>query len=76
MNGLAMFHAEEALRLANARVAELRREAADNRMFAGQTRRSGLRALVAAISAMPRRLMVSEASQPLTPSLNDYPYRP
>jgi len=76
MNGLAVFHAELALLLANESAARHRRRSEHRTTFVARSRWSGVRAIAAAISALPRRLTIADAPESLTPHLSDYPYRP
>ena len=74
MNGLALIQADLALRLANERQAELRRDAALDRLGPRRSRRSAVGAIAAAISAFSSQLAIADDER-LTPALSDYPYR-
>jgi hypothetical protein len=74
MHSLAMIQAEYALRLANERAEEYRRQAELERQW-NRPRRSGLQAIAAAISGLTRRVAAGPADQAVTPTLSDYPYR-
>jgi hypothetical protein len=75
MNGFALFAADQALRLANDRAAELRREA-DLRRLVGRSPRTGLNArIAAAVSSVRAAFTAVERDFTTMPSLMDYPYR-
>jgi ethanolamine utilization microcompartment shell protein EutL len=75
MNVFAMVAADEALRVANARIAELQREASNQRLVARRPRRS-LRAAVRSAFTSFRDAIASVDHGPITtPRLADYPYR-
>ena len=76
MNGLAVFQAELALLLANESAARHQQWSEQRSTFVARSRWSGVRAVAAAISALPSRLTIADAPEPLTPHLSDYPYRP
>jgi hypothetical protein len=74
MNAYAIFAADEALRLATGRVADLRLESTQRRQWSnrGQARRRG--PIGALISSLRDILSVDEA-RPFIPALSDYPFR-
>jgi hypothetical protein len=75
MNAYAMFMADESLRLANERIADFRREAANDRLA---RRRVGTLAstLAAKVHAFVTALRVVDPLAPRTyPHIADYPYR-
>ena len=76
MTPYAMIAADEALRVANARIAELQREAANQRL-AGvrRPRRSLADAVRSAISSVRAAVATIDAAPMTTPRLVDYPYR-
>jgi hypothetical protein len=73
MHPVLLIHADEALRLANARIAGLHEEARRSRQRPARPSRpsGGLRAMVANLTATIRVVDVA----PL-PRLSEYPYRP
>jgi hypothetical protein len=74
MNGLAYIQADTALRLANDRAAELRRQVELERQVTRRSSRSPLGAIAEAISVFSRQLAIADDER-LTPALNNYPYR-
>jgi hypothetical protein len=76
MNAYTMVAADEALRVANARMAELQLEARNQRL-AGvrRPRRTFGDALRAAISSLRAAIATIDVAAPTVPRLADYPYR-
>jgi hypothetical protein len=76
MTAFAMVAADEALRVANARIAELQLEAANQRL-AGvhRPRRRLADAVRSALSSLSSALVSIDAAGPVLPRLADYPYR-
>ena len=76
MTAFAMVAANEALRVANARIAELQLEAANQRL-AGvhRPRRTLAGAVRSALSSLRTALVSIDAAAPVLPRLADYPYR-
>jgi hypothetical protein len=76
MTAFAMVAADEALRVANARIAELRLEAANERL-AGvrRPRRTLAGAVRSTLSSLRTALASIDAAAPVLPRLADYPYR-
>jgi hypothetical protein len=74
MNALAMFAADEALRLANQRLDGYRQESANDRLAAGAPLRNPFRAIVSAVSSLRAALSAVDTDDSL-PNLIDYPYR-
>jgi hypothetical protein len=76
MTAFAMVAADEALRVANARIAELQLEAANQRL-AGvhRPRRTLAGAVRSALSSLRNAFVSIEAAAPVLPRLADYPYR-
>jgi hypothetical protein len=76
MTAFAMVAADEALRVANARIAELQLEAANQRL-AGvrRPRRTLAGAVRSALSSLRTAFVSIEAAAPVLPRLADYPYR-
>jgi hypothetical protein len=75
MYGLAFIQADIALRLANERAAELRQQAANERLAERGPRFRWLREIVGAVSSLPNALTVIDDDRLVTPHLSDYPYR-
>jgi hypothetical protein len=75
MNGYAMITADQALRLANERIAELRREARDERLAADLPRHSLAAAVRSAFSSFRAAVARVDHAALATPRLADYPYR-
>jgi hypothetical protein len=76
MNAIAMLTAEQALRLANERAEEFRREAQHNRIVAARPRRSILGSLAAAVTSLRASLTAIDPDLgPGLPTLKDYPSR-
>ena len=76
MTAFAMVAAHEALRVANARIAELQLEAANQRL-AGvhRSRRTLAGAVRSAFSSLRTALVSIDAAGPVQPRLADYPFR-
>jgi len=75
MNGYAMFRADQSLRLANERLADFRREAANDRL-ARPARPTVVGSIAARISLFVAALRVVDSVAPRTlPHIADYPYR-
>ena len=75
MNGFAIFGADEALRMANDRMRELRRES-DVRRLIGRNHGAGLRArIAAAVSSFEAAFTSVDRDFTTLPSLSEYPYR-
>jgi len=75
MNAYALFAADEALRLANRRVAELRIESARHQVAAGdRSSRRRWGPIRAAMSTL-RTVLSADDLKPVLPTLTDYPYR-
>lgn len=76
MNVFAMVAADEALRVANARIAELQLEA-HNQRLAGhrRPRRTILGAARSALSSLWAAFATIDEAAPTLPRLADYPYR-
>jgi hypothetical protein len=76
MNAYAMFAADEALRVANQRLAELRRETRNQRLAAATSPRSSFaEAVGSALGSVRSALAPIDNHAPATPALADYPYR-
>jgi hypothetical protein len=77
MTAFAMYAADEALRVANQRLAELRRESENQRLVAGRRRphRLLLDTVRAALSSLRSGLKAVDGAPLATPRLADYPYR-
>jgi hypothetical protein len=76
MTVFAMVAADEALRLANARIAELQIEAANRRLARVRRPRHTLAGAVrSALSSLRTPLVSIDAAAPVLPRLADYPYR-
>jgi hypothetical protein len=76
MNAYAMFAVDEALRVANARIAELQLEARNQRLAGvGRPRRSLADAVRSAFSSVRAAFATIDAAPTATPRLADYPYR-
>jgi hypothetical protein len=77
MTAFAMYAADEALRVANERLAELRRESENQRLVTGRRRphRMFLGTVRAALSSLRPRLEAVDGAALATPRLADYPYR-
>jgi len=76
MTAFAMVAADEALRVANARIAELQLEAANQRLAAvHRPRRTLAGAVRSALSSLRTVLVSIDAAGPVLPRLADYPYR-
>ena len=77
MNAYAFLAADEALRVANQRIAELQREARDERLAqASRPRRSIATTIRTALSTMRDAIPSFDPAPPALPRLADYPYRP
>jgi hypothetical protein len=74
MNAYAIFAADEALRLASGRVADLRLESTQRRLWSSRERTGGRGAVGALISSLRDVLSVDDA-KPFIPALSDYPFR-
>ena len=76
MNAYAMFAADEALRVANQRLAELRQESRNSRLgIADRPRRSARKAVALLISSISGAIAAADEMKPAVPRLADYPYR-
>ena len=76
MTAFAMVAAHEALRVANARIAELQLEAANQRLAGVRRPGRTLSATVrSALSSLRTALVSIDAASPVLPRLADYPYR-
>ena len=76
MTAFAMVAADEALRVANARIAELQLEAANQRLAAvHRPRRTLAGAVRSALSSLRTAVVSIDAAGPVLPRLADYPYR-
>jgi hypothetical protein len=76
MTAYAMFTADEALRVANARIAQLQLEAANQRLArVSRPRRTLAGALRSALSSLRPALGSIDGAAPVLPRLADYPYR-
>ena len=75
MTAFAMVAADEALRVANARIAELQLEAANQRLAGVHPRRTLAGAVRSALSSLRTAFVSIDASGPVLPRLADYPYR-
>jgi hypothetical protein len=75
MNALAMVQADLALSLANQRAAELRRQAANERLAERRPRFGWLREIAGTVSSLPDALAVVDGDRLVAPHLSDYPYR-
>jgi hypothetical protein len=76
MTPFAMYAADEALRVANARIAELQHEAANERLAGIRRPRRPLGATVrSAISSVRTAFAAIDAAPVTTPRLADYPSR-
>ena len=77
MNPYAMLAADEALRVANQRIADLQLEARNERLAsASRPRRSIAGAVRTTLSTLRGALASFDAAPPALPRLADYPYRP
>jgi hypothetical protein len=77
MNAYALLAADEALRVANQRIAELHREARNERLArASRPRRSVRVAIRTVLSTIRRAIPSLDAAPPALPRLANYPYRP
>ena len=74
MNAYAVFAADEALRLATGRVADLRLESTQHRLWSNQDQTGGRGPIRALISSLRDVLSIDEA-KPFIPALSDYPFR-
>jgi TnpA family transposase len=76
MNAYAMVAADEALRVANARIANLQFEAANERLAgAGRRRRTLAGAVRSAFSSLRTAFAPTDGAALVLPRLADYPYR-
>jgi hypothetical protein len=76
MNAYAMVAADEALRVANQRLADLRLEARNQRLIAATAPRSSFAGTVVSTFASIRGVFVTSGDPaPAVPKLRDYPYR-
>jgi hypothetical protein len=76
MTAFAMFAADEALRVANARMAQLQLEAANQRLARVSRPRPTLAGAVrSALSSLRTALGSIDGAAPVLPRLADYPYR-
>jgi hypothetical protein len=73
MNAYAIFAADEALRLATGRVADLRLESTQRRTWSPErtVRTGGIGALISGL----RDVLSREEAKPFIPALSDYPFR-
>jgi hypothetical protein len=75
MNAIGMLSAHDALRLANERMQELHREAANERLHSMIRRPGMFGRIAAAVSSMRASLTTIDADFTTLPSLSEYPYR-
>jgi hypothetical protein len=76
MNAFAMVAADEALRVANARIAELQLESRSQRLAAvRRPRRTPAEAARSALSSVRAAFTTIDDAAPPVPRLADYPYR-
>jgi hypothetical protein len=76
MTAFALFAADEALRVANARMAQLQLEAANERLGrVSRPRRTLAGTLRSALSSLKTALGSVDGAAPVLPRLADYPYR-
>ena len=77
MNPYAMLAADEALRVANQRIADLQLEARNERLArASRSRRPIAGAVRTTLSTLRGALASFDAAPPALPRLADYPHRP